>query len=411
MTRHRSPPRSSRAEQRRAASANDSRVGASAAISCALTPGKSSCALARRIDSEHDGDGRRRRAPRRTARASSRVRENRCGWKTATTRAGSATARRRSSPHLGRVVGVVVDDARAGRRRSELLEAPLGADEAAEASRQRRRSAPASSACAQRRRGVAAVMLARDAQRRGSRAAVEREHLDAVRERQQLRAIPDHGARAARQERAERIVELRARARRCGDGRARRSSRRRSSGASARNERSDSSASATSHSPSPQPALEPRSRTSPPMIQAGSSPRRAARRRSSPPSWSCRARPRPRSRGASRRSRRTARRAAGRAARARARRPARGCRARSRSSARPRRRRPAGRSSARWPTIVRMPGLLQQPLRIGRPCAVGAGDLRAERVRGQRVGAHAAPPSPIRCSRRSASAARDDAVG
>ena len=111
-------------------------------------------ALARRVDAGHDDEvGGASAAP--NSRAWACVRENRCGWKTATTRprlerAGGGDRRR----DLGRVVGVVVDDERAGRRGAEALEAPRRApvkSRSAAAARAGRRP-PAGRRSARRRR-------------------------------------------------------------------------------------------------------------------------------------------------------------------------------------------------------------------------------------------------------------------
>ena len=104
-------------------------------------------ALARRVDVEHDdvvGGGER---VRRTRAPGAAVRENRCGWKTATTRRGSsvrAAAMRRG--HLGRVVGVVVDDLRARGRAAE--------DARSAGRRPRSPAAPPRRARGRRRRGA-----------------------------------------------------------------------------------------------------------------------------------------------------------------------------------------------------------------------------------------------------------------
>ena len=155
------------------------------------------------------------------------MRENRCGWKTATTRPGAERAGggdRRAQ--LGRVVGVVVDDERArARRRPEPLEAPPGAGEVRQRAGDLARPRAGDDARRQRGGGVGDVVRAGHRQRdrlpgpdeaRAVRAqldlrgAEERRLVDpdAIEERLGVRRVGDDAAQPVAQELRERQLEL-----------------------------------------------------------------------------------------------------------------------------------------------------------------------------------------------------------
>ncbi len=185
-------------------------------------------ALARRVDRRARRRRRRARARRRTRAPVCRVRENRCGWKAATMRrAPSVRAASIVARDLRRVVGVVVDHERARGRRAEPLEAPAGAREVRPARRRPRpRSAPASRQAVSAAAALRALWApgtdsststpssveARAALPQLRRRDVERRQRGVAGEREQLGPVPDDGLLGQRQERAEGVVDVAARA-------------------------------------------------------------------------------------------------------------------------------------------------------------------------------------------------------
>ena len=122
---------------------------------------------------------------------------------------------------LGRVVGVVVDDQRARRRRPQALEAPAGAGEVGQRARGGGGVGAGQRACFERGRGVARVVQAGDAQAhlepapREARAARRQRdaggvvrHDGAVAQREEVRTVPDDRLGRAGQERAIGVAQL-----------------------------------------------------------------------------------------------------------------------------------------------------------------------------------------------------------
>ena len=147
------------------------------------------------------------------------MRENRCGWKTATTRRGLERAGGGDrGADLGRVVRVVVDHLGAAGRGPDPLEPPAGAAEVGERGGGGRGVGAGERAGGERGRGVAGVVDARDRQRHGhageaeARAAgLERDVLrprDVAGEALEVRLVAEDDLVGHVEEGAERVVDV-----------------------------------------------------------------------------------------------------------------------------------------------------------------------------------------------------------
>ena len=132
---------------------------AASAISRPLTPGMVLGALARRVDVEHDDHVRLGQRLRRTRGRAARVREYRCGWKTATSRSCAQRARRRAASRRSRSGGGR-SRRRPARRRAAAPSSWKRRPAPAKA-RQRPRSRAASAAPARRAASSAPAAFAR----------------------------------------------------------------------------------------------------------------------------------------------------------------------------------------------------------------------------------------------------------